>query len=146
MLLLSGLAFRPVRPIWNACRRSSFGGCIEADTLMHSRQNVPSTPARSEPIPSSASASAIHEIDAPAGGPAAFEPREQFIRGFLRGIQPGMEDLTQNFMSAGVVNKMCLVSLAGMPNWEKDKLLRDDMSLTPFQVRAVRVGLAGLQA
>ncbi|KZT64491.1 hypothetical protein DAEQUDRAFT_814948 [Daedalea quercina L-15889] len=77
-------------------------------------------------------------------GESPFEPCEEFVRDFLQALPPGMGNLVARFINAGLVNRSCFIALAGMPDWEKDKLLRDDMSLTAFQMRAVRVGLAGL--
>ncbi|KAH9839960.1 uncharacterized protein C8Q71DRAFT_745054 [Rhodofomes roseus] len=77
-------------------------------------------------------------------GTAPLKLHEQVVRTFLQSLSPNLEDLTPRFLSAGLVNRTCLLALAGMPDWEKDKLLRDDMSLTAFQSRVVRVGLAGL--
>ncbi|EPT03054.1 hypothetical protein FOMPIDRAFT_1117173, partial [Fomitopsis schrenkii] len=112
------------------------------DRHRHS-QEVPCAPSTSSPR--SASSTIVNEYSAPAGKVAVFEPHMGFVRDFLRGLRPSMEDLTPEFVSAGLVNEMCLVALAEMPDWEKDKLLRDDMSLKPFQMRVVRVGLAELQ-
>ncbi|EPS99715.1 hypothetical protein FOMPIDRAFT_115119 [Fomitopsis schrenkii] len=95
--------------------------------------------------PRSASSTTVDESDAPVDK-AVFEPRTGFVRDFLHGLRPSMEDLTPKFVGAGIVNETCLGALAEMPDWEKDKLLRDDMSLKPFQLRVVRVGLAELQA
>ncbi|KAH9933489.1 uncharacterized protein B0H18DRAFT_647088 [Fomitopsis serialis] len=87
------------------------------------------------------------QVNAPPPPPktSPFKLREETVRQFLRSLNPTLEDLTQRFISAGLVNKKCLVALAGMPDWEKDKLLRDDMCLTPFQSRVVRVGLGELE-
>jgi len=79
-----------------------------------------------------------------SAGTAPCKPHEGVIRAFLQSLNPDLEDLTHKFIGAGLVNKACLVALAGMPDWEKDKLLRDDLALTAFQSRVVRVGLAGL--
>ncbi|KZT64487.1 hypothetical protein DAEQUDRAFT_814944 [Daedalea quercina L-15889] len=83
---------------------------------------------------------------APSNSPTdiSFEPCEDAVRAFLQGLQPSMEALMPKFIGVGVVNKQCLVALTDMPDWEKDKLLRDDLSLTMFQMRVVRVGLAKL--
>lgn len=111
---------------------------------MRSRQHAPFASAESASLPRSTS-SVANGVNAPVDDATAFEPSVRFIRDFLQGLQPRMDDLTQKFMSAGVVDKTCLVALAGMPDWEKDQLLREDMSLKPFQMRVVRVGLAKLQ-
>ena len=84
-----------------------------------------------------------HQTTASAGT-APSKPHDGVIRAFLQSLNPDLEDLTHKFIGAGIVNKTCLIALAGMPDWEKDKLLRDDMSLTAFQSRVVRVGLADL--
>ena len=88
----------------------------------------------------------MNEAHAPQSRAEVLEPSVAFISDFLRGLQPSMEGLTPIFMSAGLVNETCLVALAKMPEWEKDKMLRDDMALNPFQMRVVRVGLAELRA
>ncbi|KAH9926872.1 uncharacterized protein B0H18DRAFT_1004291 [Fomitopsis serialis] len=84
-----------------------------------------------------------HQTTASAGT-APSKPHDGVIRAFLQSLNPDLEDLTHKFIGAGIVNKTCLIALAGMPDWEKDKLLRDDLSLTAFQSRVVRVGLADL--
>lgn len=122
----------------------TFGDChIEEDRLMRSRQHASFTSAESASLPRSTS-SEDNEVNAPVDDATALEPGVRFIRDFLQGLQPRMDNLTQKFMSAGVVDKTCLVALAGMPDWEKDQLLREDMSLKPFRMRVVRVGLAKL--
>lgn len=68
------------------------------------------------------------------------------MRTFLQSLQPSSEVLLPRFLEAGIVNGDSIIALAGMPDWEKDKLLRDDMRLTAFQGRVVRVGLAKMNS
>lgn len=67
------------------------------------------------------------------------------VRTFLQSLQPSSEVLLPKFLAAGVDNGDCILALSGMPDREKDKLLRDDMCLNAFQTRVVRVGLAKLR-
>ncbi|KAH9839962.1 uncharacterized protein C8Q71DRAFT_855264 [Rhodofomes roseus] len=80
----------------------------------------------------------------PASKLSKFKLREGTIRLFLQSLSPSLEDLTQSFIDRGLVNKKCLLALAEMPDLEKDRFLRDDVLLTAFQSRVVRVGLANL--
>ena len=77
-------------------------------------------------------------------GTSASAVCEEAVRTFLQSLQPNLEVLLPKFLKAGIINGDCLVALAGFPNVEQDKLLRDDLCLTAFQVRVVCVGLANL--
>ncbi|KZT64486.1 hypothetical protein DAEQUDRAFT_732558 [Daedalea quercina L-15889] len=78
-------------------------------------------------------------------GTSPFKVCEETVRAFLRALEPSMEELTTQFIEAGLVNGQCLVAFAGMPRWEKEKFLRDDLALKSFQERVISLGLAELR-
>ncbi|EPS99714.1 hypothetical protein FOMPIDRAFT_129119 [Fomitopsis schrenkii] len=131
------------------CHPSDSGGAHEPrrfGTVSASPSAYPTLvgPRRSNATPGASSDEAVFAASATLAGPSAPEQCEEAVRTFLQSLQPSSEVLLLRFLKAGIVNGDCIVALAGMPDREKDKLLRDDLCLTAFQSRVVRVGLAKL--
>ncbi|KAH9951183.1 hypothetical protein B0H21DRAFT_719964 [Amylocystis lapponica] len=68
------------------------------------------------------------------------------VEEFLRSLRPSIEGLAQGFAAAGVVDAECLFALAAMPEAERYMLLKEDMCLSSFQVRIVRVALERIRS
>ncbi|EPT03055.1 hypothetical protein FOMPIDRAFT_1022639 [Fomitopsis schrenkii] len=117
---------------------------LGAVTASPSRSPTSVRPRQSSATPGASSDEGDVEASGTLVGPSESEKCEGAVRTFLRSLQPSSEALLPRFLRAGIVNGDCIVALAGMPDREKDKLLRDDLCLTAFQSRTVRVGLAKL--